>query len=39
MGECMSELAVEGLAVLIVPSVHRAGFVFREVEVDRVECG
>jgi lipid-binding SYLF domain-containing protein len=29
MGECMSELVVEGLAVLTIPSVHKAGFVFR----------
>jgi hypothetical protein len=28
MGECMSKLAVEGLAFFVVPSVHRAGFVF-----------
>jgi hypothetical protein len=28
MGECMSKLAVEGLAFLVVPFVHRAGVVF-----------
>jgi hypothetical protein len=28
MGECMLKLAVEDLAFLIVPSVHKAGVVF-----------
>jgi hypothetical protein len=28
MGECMSKLAVEDLEFLVIPSVHRAGFVF-----------
>jgi hypothetical protein len=27
MGKCMSKLAVEGLAFLVIPSVHRVGFV------------
>jgi hypothetical protein len=34
MGECMSKLAVEDLAFLIIPSVHRARLFFGEVEVD-----
>jgi hypothetical protein len=28
MGECMSKLAVEDLAFLVVPSIHRIGVVF-----------
>jgi hypothetical protein len=28
MGECMSKLAVEDLAFLVIPSVHRAGVFF-----------
>jgi hypothetical protein len=28
MGECVSKLAVESLAFLVIPSVHRAGVVF-----------